>query len=186
MGWFQGRSEFGPRALGARSILADARSPEMQKKLNLSIKNREGFRPFAPAVLAEEAGDYFELETSSPYMLLVKEVKKSRRLPLPVDYASKGWMDKLYHLRSDIPSVTHVDYSARIQTVERSANPLFWQLLQSFKELTGYGLVINTSFNVRDEPIVNSPADAFRCFSLTQMDYLAIGNYIFSKKEYLA
>lgn len=186
VGWFQGRSEFGPRALGARSILADARSPEMQKKLNLSIKNRESFRPFAPAVLAEEAGNYFDLGVASPYMLLVKPVKKDRQIPVPADFAGREWADKLYFLRSDIPSVTHVDYSARIQTVNERSNPLFHKLLSSFRELTGCGLMINTSFNVRDEPIVNSPEDAFRCFEQTQMDHLVIGNYIFSKKEYLA
>ncbi|WP_431214538.1 carbamoyltransferase family protein [Puia sp. P3] len=185
VGWFQGRSEFGPRALGARSILADARSPEMQKKLNLSIKMREGFRPFAPAVLAEEAGKYFELTSSSPYMLLVKEVKRSRQIPVPADFEGRGWADKLYLMKSDIPAVTHVDYSARIQTVDKRTNPLFWQLLRNLEAETGYGVVVNTSFNVRDEPIVNSPEDAFRCFGQTQIDYLVIGNYIFGKKEYI-
>jgi len=186
VGWFQGRTEFGPRALGCRSILADARNPEMQKKLNLSIKNREGFRPFAPAVLLEEVQDYFELEGPSPYMLLVKEVKRSRQLPLPEDYATRDWMDKLYYRRSDLPAITHVDQSARIQTVDRETHPRFWQLLHAFRELTGCAVLINTSFNVRDEPIVNTPEDAFRCFCQTQMDYLVIGDFIFSRNAYLA
>jgi carbamoyltransferase len=186
IGWFQGRAEFGPRALGSRSILADARNPEMQKKLNLSIKNREGFRPFAPAVLVEEVQDYFELEGPSPYMLLVKEVKRSRQLPLPEDYASRDWMDKLYYQRSDLPAITHVDHSARIQTVDRKTHPHFWALLHAFQELTGCAVLINTSFNVRDEPIVNTPEDAFRCFCQTQMDYLVIGDFIFSRNAYIA
>jgi carbamoyltransferase len=186
IGWFQGRAEYGPRALGARSILADARNPEMQKKLNLSIKNREGFRPFAPAVLAEEAADYFELEGASPYMLLVKEVKKSRQIALPADYSGRDWMEKLYYRRSDLPAITHVDYSARLQTVDRQTNPTFWQLLDSFRELTGCAVLINTSFNVRDEPIVNTPEDAFRCFLQTEMDYLVMGDFIFAKKPYIA
>jgi len=183
VGWFQGRMEFGPRALGARSILADARNPGMQKKLNLSIKYREGFRPFAPAVLYEDAGEYFELEGPSPYMLLVKPVRKSRRLALPEGYDAFGAMDKLYYQRSDIPSVTHVDHSARVQTVHRETNEKFWRLLQQFKVLTGYSLLVNTSFNVRGEPIVNTPGDAYRCFMNTEMDYLAIGNYLLDKKE---
>jgi carbamoyltransferase len=211
IGWFQGRAEFGPRALGCRSILADARNPEMQKKLNLSIKNREGFRPFAPAVLAEEVQHYFEMDGTSvdgahgngtpvdgasgngasgggmsPYMLLVKAVKKSRQLSLPEDYATRSWMEKLYFLRSDLPAITHVDYSARIQTVDRETHPRFWELLHSFRELTGCAVLINTSFNVRDEPIVNTPEDAFRCFSLTQMDYLVMGDFIFGKNPYIA
>lgn len=186
IGWFQGRMEFGPRALGARSILADARRSDMQRKLNLSIKNREGFRPFAPAVLAEEAPHYFEMEGRSPYMLLVKEVKKERQTPLPADYASWGWMEKLYFQRSDLPAITHVDYSARVQTVDEQSQPRFRQLLQAFHRLTGCAVLINTSFNVRDEPIVNTPEDAFRCFQQTQMDYLVIGDFIFGKKGYIA
>ena len=186
IGWFQGRMEFGPRALGARSILADARRSDMQKKLNLSIKNREGFRPFAPAVLAEEASHYFEMKGRSPYMLLVKEVKKERRTSLPADYASWGWMEKLYFRRSDLPAITHVDYSARVQTVDERSQPRFRQLLQAFHRLTGCAVLINTSFNVRDEPIVNTPEDAFRCFQQTQMDYLVIGDFIFGKKGYIA
>jgi carbamoyltransferase len=186
VGWFQGRTEFGPRALGSRSILADARNPEMQKKLNLSIKNRESFRPFAPIVLAEEAADYFELEGESPYMLLVRRVKKNRLLALPEDYAGLGWKDKLYVQRSDLPAITHVDHSARVQTVDRERNPLLWRLLRSFRELTGYAVLVNTSFNVKDEPIVNTPEDAIRCFLQTEMDYLVIGALIFSKKTYIA
>jgi carbamoyltransferase len=186
VGWFQGRAEFGPRALGSRSILADARNPEMQKKLNLSIKNREGFRPFAPAVLLEEVQNYFELEGPSPYMLLVKEVRRSRQLALPEDYATRSWMDKLYYQRSDLPAVTHVDYSARIQTVDRQTHPRFWQLLDAFRDQTGCAVLINTSFNVRDEPIVNTPEEAFRCFRQTQMDYLVIGDFIFSRNAYIA
>jgi carbamoyltransferase len=158
----------------------------MQKKLNLRIKNREGFRPFAPAVLVEEVQDYFELEGPSPYMLLVKEVKRSRQLPLPEDYATRDWMDKLYYQRSDLPAITHVDHSARIQTVDRKTHPRFWALLDAFRELTGCAVLINTSFNVRDEPIVNTPEDAFRCFCQTQMDYLVIGDFIFSRNAYIA
>ncbi|HZE86199.1 MAG TPA: carbamoyltransferase C-terminal domain-containing protein, partial [Puia sp.] len=185
IGWHQGRMEFGPRALGSRSILADARSPEMQKKLNLKIKNRESFRPFAPVVLSEEAADYFELEIGepSPYMLLVKKVRSSRCLPFPEGYGSWNLMDKLYFQRSDIPAVTHVDYSARVQTVHRAVNPRLWSLLQEFRKLTGYGVLVNTSFNVRDEPIVNSPEDAWRCFMNTEMDYLVMGNYMLAKKD---
>jgi carbamoyltransferase len=186
IGWFQGRMEFGPRALGARSILADARLAGMQKKLNLGIKNREGFRPFAPAVLAEEAANYFELEGTSPYMLFVKKIRSTRRIPLPEAYAKMGWMEKLYVQRSDLPAVTHVDYSARIQTVDERAEPRFRRLLEAFYRLTGCPVVINTSFNVRDEPMVNTPEDAFRCFQQTEMDHLVMGDFIFSKKAYLA
>jgi carbamoyltransferase len=183
IGWFQGRMEFGPRALGARSILADARNPEMQKKLNLKIKFREGFRPFAPAVLGEEVQEYFEMEDPSPYMLIVKEIRDSRRCPLPADYAGRSVTDKLYFQRSDLPAITHIDYSARIQTVHRRTNPRFWQLLSAFHRLTGTAVLINTSFNVRDEPIVNTPEDAYRCFMRTEMDYLVIGDLVFDKRE---
>lgn len=183
IGWFQGRMEFGPRALGNRSILADARSPEMQKKLNLNIKYREGFRPFAPAVLAEDADQYFDLPTASPYMLFVAPVKEFRRKPLPSDYQSLSLWDKLYHQRSDIPAVTHLDFSARVQTVHKETNPLFWNLLNAFKQQTNYGILINTSFNVRGEPIVCTPWDAYRCFMATEMDYLVINQFIFDKKE---
>lgn len=183
VGWFQGRMEFGPRALGNRSILGDARNPEMQKKLNLKIKYREGFRPFAPAVLAENVSDYFELEKESPYMLLVAPVKAARRNPEPSGYQNSGLSERLYHQRSDIPAVTHIDYSARVQTVNQNTNPLFYHLIQEFKNLTGYGILINTSFNVRGEPIVCTPDDAYRCFMSTEMDYLVMGNYLFKKEE---
>ena len=181
VGWFQGRMEFGPRALGNRSILADARNPDMQKKLNLKVKYRESFRPFAPAVLMEEVSGYFELTDPSPYMLMVAPVKSERRLPLPAGHASHHFMERLYARRSDLPAVTHVDYSARIQTVHRETNPRFWQLLTDFRELTGYGVVINTSFNVRGEPIVCSPEEAYRCFMRTEMDYLVLGNFLLQK-----
>jgi carbamoyltransferase len=183
VGWVQGRMEFGPRALGARSILADARNPDMQKKLNLKIKQREGFRPFAPAVMAEYVQDYFELNEYSPYMLLVKPVKKSRQIATPPGYSEQPMFDKLYFRRSDLPAITHVDYSARIQTVHNETNPRFWQLLQSFHQLTGCAVLINTSFNVRGEPIVNTPKDAYRCFMHTEMDYLVMGNLMFDKRE---
>lgn len=182
IGWHQGRMEFGPRALGARSILADARNPEMQKKVNEKIKFRESFRPFAPVVPAEDVADYFEHTGPSPYMLLVKPVKKSRQLPYPAGFKSNTVFDKLYFTRSDIPAVTHIDHSARIQTVHKATNARLWKLLNIFKALTGCPVLINTSFNVRGEPIVNSPDDAYRCFMRTDMDYLVIGNFIFDKK----
>lgn len=182
VGWFQGRMEFGPRALGARSILADARLPEMQRKLNLRIKFREGFRPFAPAVLAGDAGDYFELEGASPYMLLVRPVRRERWAPAPADDPDLPMMDRLSCPRSEIPAVTHVDHSARIQTVDEDSNKRFLGLLKQFKEITGCPVLINTSFNVRGEPIVEGPADAYRCFMSTEMDYLAIGNCLLSRE----
>lgn len=185
VGWFQGRMEFGPRALGNRSILGDARNPEMQKKLNLKIKYREGFRPFAPSVLAEDAQDYFDLGTDSPYMLIVSPVKESRRKPLPPDYFKLDLWDRLYHQRSDLQSITHLDFSARIQTVHKETNPRYWELIHSFKQKTGYSLVVNTSFNVRGEPIVCNPYDAFRCFMSTEMDYLVINNFVYAKTEQL-
>ncbi len=183
LGWFQGRMEFGPRALGNRSILGDARNADMQKKLNLKIKYREGFRPFAPSVLSEEVSDYFELETDSPYMLLVAPVKNERRKSLPQNYHKLPLWDRLYFQRSDIPSITHLDFSARIQTVHKETNPRYWNLLQAFKQQTGYGLLVNTSFNVRGEPMVCTPHDAYRCFMSTEMDYLVIGNFVFNKTE---
>ncbi|WP_291728236.1 carbamoyltransferase [Bernardetia sp.] len=182
IGWFQGRMEFGPRALGGRSILGDARNPEMQKKLNLKIKYREGFRPFAPSVLAEKVEEYFEQKSPSPYMLLVQPVKESRQNKLPENYNSLPLMEKLYFLRSDLPSITHIDYSARIQTVHKETNPRYWKLISAFEEQTGYGLVVNTSFNVRGEPIVCTPEDAYKCLMRTEMDYLVIGDFIFDKK----
>lgn len=182
IGWFQGRMEFGPRALGGRSILGDARNSEMQKKLNLKIKYREGFRPFAPSVLAEDVEEYFECETPSPYMLLVHGVNKKRRTVFPDNYENLPMMEKLYFLRSDLPSITHIDYSARIQTVHQETNPRYWTLINEFKKQTGYGVVVNTSFNVRGEPIVCTPEDAYKCLMRTEMDYLVVGNFIFDKK----
>jgi len=183
VGWFQGRMEFGPRALGNRSILGDARNADMQRKLNLKIKYREGFRPFAPAVLEEKIGDYFDLKITSPYMLMVAPVNKSRRNPEPENYQNAQLFQRLYHQRSDIPAVTHIDYSARIQSVNANENPRFHQLIESFCELTGYGVIVNTSFNVRGEPIVCTPDDAYRCFMATEMDYLVMGNFLFKKEE---
>jgi Predicted carbamoyl transferase, NodU family len=183
IGWHQGRMEFGPRALGARSIIADTRNPEMQKKLNLKIKYREGFRPFAPVVAAEDVSEYFEHDDISPYMLIVKPVKQSRIIPYPPNFEGKNLLDKLYFLRSDMPAITHIDYSARLQTVHKETNPRFWNLLQAFKRKTGYSVLVNTSFNVRGEPIVNTPEDSYRCFMRTDMDYLVIGNFIFDKKN---
>jgi carbamoyltransferase len=183
VGWFQGRMEFGPRALGNRSILGDARNPEMQKRLNLKIKNREGFRPFAPSVLAEDAEIYFELKTDSPYMLLVAPVEKSRRKDLPNKYLDMPLWDKLYYERSDIQSITHLDFSARIQTVHKETNPRYWELINAFKQQTGYGLLVNTSFNVRGEPIVCTPLDAYRCFMSTEMDYLVINDFVYCKTD---
>jgi carbamoyltransferase len=182
VGWFQGRMEFGPRALGARSILGDPRHAEMQKNLNLKIKYRESFRPFAPAVLREDVADYFELDEDSPYMLLVADVKRNRRRSMSEAEEKLFGIDKLNSLRSDIPAVTHVDYSARIQTVHAETNPKFRALLGRFKERTGYSVLVNTSFNVRGEPIVCTPEDAFRCFMGTEMETLAIGNCLLRKE----
>jgi carbamoyltransferase len=181
IGWFQGRMEWGPRALGNRSIIADARNPEMQKKLNLKIKYREGFRPFAPSVLAEDAAEYFEKGFLSPYMLLIDHVHPQRRNLLPEGYHSMPLKDKLYYLRSDIPSVTHLDYTARVQTVHKETNSEYHKLISAFKKKTGYGIIVNTSFNVRGEPIVCTPEDAYKCFMRTEMDYLVAGNFIFDK-----
>ncbi|GHU82076.1 carbamoyltransferase [Bacteroidia bacterium] len=181
VGWFQGRMEFGPRALGNRSILGDARNPEMQKKLNLKIKYREGFRPFAPSVLAEKTADYFDLDTDSPYMLIVVPVKEERRKTLPENYHDLPLWERLYYIRSDVQSITHLDFSARVQTVHKKINPRFWELIQAFEKQTGYGLVVNTSFNVRGEPIVCTPHDAYRCFMSTEMDYLVIGDFVYKK-----
>lgn len=181
VGWFQGRMEFGPRALGNRSILGDPRNPEMQKKLNLKIKYRESFRPFAPSVQAERVGEYFETAAASPYMLLVHPVRADRQKPLPSGYAGLDLREKLYHLRSDIPAVTHIDFSARIQTVHQDTNPRYWALIEAFRQRTGYALLVNTSFNVRGEPIVCTPEDAYKCLMRTEMDALVIGDYIFEK-----
>lgn len=183
VGWFQDRMEFGPRALGNRSILGDPRDPDMQKKINLKIKYREGFRPFAPSVLEEDIQDYFELNCNSPYMLLVAPVVESRRKTLPKNYHDLGLKEKLYFERSDIQAITHLDFSARIQSVSKKTNEKYWKLISMFKDKTGYGLLVNTSFNVRGEPIVMTPYDAFRCFMSTEMDYLVINNYIYDKRD---
>ncbi|NLI81152.1 MAG: carbamoyltransferase [Deltaproteobacteria bacterium] len=183
VGWFQGRMEYGPRALGHRSILADPRNEEMQRRLNLKIKYREGFRPFAPAVLEEDIGEYFDLDRPSPYMLLVAPVKEERRKPLPDGFPQRSLWERLYHIRSDIPAVTHVDFSARIQSVNRDVSERFWKLIRAFKDRTGFGLLVNTSFNVRGEPIVCSPEDAYRCFMRTDMDLLVMENCVFRKED---
>lgn len=183
IGWVHGRMEYGPRALGNRSVLGDARNPEMQKKMNLKIKYREGFRPFAPTVLEEDIDKYFDLDRPSPYMLLVVPVKKKRLNPLPQGYNQLPLREKLYYLRSDVPAITHIDYSARVQSIHRETNPRYWQVINDFKKLTGYGVIVNTSFNVRGEPIVCTPDDAYKCFMRTEMDYLVMENYLFDKKE---
>lgn len=183
IGWFQGRMEFGPRALGNRSILGDPRSPEMQTKMNLKIKYRESFRPFAPAVLREDVSEYFEMDCDSPYMLLVAPVKKDRRIATNQEDDAKFGIAKLKVQRSDIPAVTHVDYSARVETVSEDQNPEFYKLLSAFKAKTGCSVLVNTSFNVRGEPIVCTPMDAYRCFMRTEMDVLVINNCVFLKDE---
>jgi len=183
VGWFQGRMEFGPRALGARSILGDPRSPTMQRNLNLKIKYRESFRPFAPAVLREDIADWFELESDSPYMLLVANVRKGRRRTMTAEEQALFGIDKLNVVRSEIPAVTHVDYSARIQTVHADTNPLFHRLLVRFKEKTACPVLVNTSFNVRGEPIVCTPEDAFRCFMGNELELLVVGNCMLHKSE---
>ncbi len=183
LGWFQGRMEFGPRALGARSILGDARSPTMQKTLNLKVKYRESFRPFAPSVLFEDADKYFELGEESPYMLLVADVKEEHRIGMTDEQKKLFGIEKLNVPRSSIPAVTHVDYSARIQTVHKETNPRYYALLKAFKEKTGCPVIVNTSFNVRGEPIVGSPEDAFRCFMGTDIEVLAVGNCFLRKEQ---
>jgi len=183
IGWFQGRMEFGPRALGNRSIIADAGNPEMQSELNLKIKYRESFRPFAASVLEEDKNEYFDISCNSPYMLLVSELNSDRRYKLPDNYKDQAIKEKLYHKRSDLQSITHVDFSCRLQTVNRSANEKFWKLINRFKEKTSFGLLINTSFNIRGEPIVCSPEDAYRCFLNTELDILVLENYLFIKSD---
>jgi carbamoyltransferase len=185
IGWFQGRMEFGPRALGARSIIADARSHDMQKVLNLKVKYRESFRPFAPSVLREDVAHWFELDVDSPYMLLVADVVKSRQLR-PVGSDKLTGIDLLNQVRSEIPAVTHVDYSARVQTVHRDTNPRYHALISAFKRLTGCPVIVNTSFNVRGEPIVESPEDAFRCFMGTEIELLVVENCILHKDRQTA
>jgi carbamoyltransferase len=183
IGWFDGRMEFGPRALGARSILGDPRSPRMQAQMNIKIKFREGFRPFAPSVLRERVQDYFELDRESPYMLLVAPVKKERQIPM-TDAARRLWgIDQLNVVRSDIPAVTHIDYSARVQTVSRDTNPNYYDLIAEFERLTGCAVLVNTSFNVRGEPIVCTPEDAYRCFMRTHIDHLVMGPFLIDKEE---
>lgn len=183
VGWFQGRMEFGPRALGARSILADARSPRMQNLLNLKIKYRESFRPFAPSVLFERVGDYFEMDRASPYMLMVAGVRPELRRQMSSQEQELFGIAKLNVQRSSIPAVTHVDYSARIQTVHPETNPLYHGLIKSFEELTGCAVIVNTSFNVRGEPMVCTPEHAYSCFMRTEMDYLALGPFLLDKRE---
>lgn len=183
VGWFQGRMEFGPRALGGRSILGDPRSEKMQTTMNLKIKYRESFRPFAPSVLRERVADYFELDGDSPYMLLVAGVKEDHRIPMSDEQQKLFGIDKLKVPRSTLPAITHVDYSARIQTVSADTNPRYHALLAAFEKRTGCPVVVNTSFNVRGEPIVMSPADAYRCFMRTEMDYLVLGNHILAKTD---
>ena len=178
IGWFQGRMEFGPRALGSRSIIGDARSPKMQSVMNLKVKFRESFRPFAPIVRRERVADYFELDADSPYMLLVAPVKKELRKPLPQNLSG---IDLLKAERSTLPAITHVDYSARIQTVSRGDNPLLHELLAQFEAATGCAVLVNTSFNVRGEPIVCTPDDAYRCFMNTEMDFLILGSYLIER-----
>ena len=181
IGWFDGRMEFGPRALGSRSIIGDPRSPRMQADMNIKIKFREGFRPFAPSVLRERVSEYFEIDCDSPYMLLVAPVKRERQIPLTAEQRSLWGIEKLNVPKSDIPAITHIDYSARIQTVSRDTNPNYHSLIREFERLTGCGLVVNTSFNVRGEPIVCTPADAYACFMRTHIDYLVLGSFLLDK-----
>ena len=183
VGWFQGRMEFGPRALGSRSILGDPRSDKMQKNLNLKVKYRESFRPFAPSVLKEDLSDWFEIEADSPYMLLVAKIKSKKKIEMTDTQKKLFGIDKLNIKRSEIPAVTHIDYTARIQTVNKNNNKRYYDLINKFKERTGCPILVNTSFNVRGEPIVNTPSDAFRCFMGTELDYLVIGNCILDKNK---
>jgi carbamoyltransferase len=182
IGWFNGRMEFGPRALGSRSIIGDARSAKMQAQMNLKIKFRESFRPFAPSVLRERVAEYFDLDCDSPYMLLVAPVKESRRIAMTEEERKSLWgIDQLNVVRSDIPAITHIDYSARVQTVDRTTNPDYYDLIKAFEKRTGCGVIVNTSFNVRGEPIVCTPEDAYRCFMRTDMDYLVLGRFLLDK-----
>jgi carbamoyltransferase len=183
VGLHQGRMEFGPRALGGRSIIGDPRSPEMQAVMNLKIKYRESFRPFAPSVLREDVSDWFDLDTDSPYMLLVSEVAAQHRREMSAAEHALWGIEKLNVKRSEIPAVTHVDYSARIQTVRREANPLYWEIIQAFKSITGCPVIVNTSFNVRGEPIVCTAEDSYRCFMRTEMDALVLESFILLKED---
>ena len=183
IGWMQGRMEFGPRALGGRSIIADSRSPLMQKQLNLKIKYRESFRPFAPSVLFSEVNEWFEHDTASPYMLFVTNIQKKKRLVTTAEEDSLFGIDKLNIARSLVPAITHVDYSARIQTVHAETNSHYHALISKFKEKTGCPIIVNTSFNIRGEPIVCTPTDAFKCFMSTELDILVVGNYLLLKED---
>ena len=183
VGWMQGRMEFGPRALGGRSIIADPRSPLFKKELNLKVKYRESFRPFAPSVLREDVSNWFEHETDSPYMLLVADVQNDKRCVMTAEEEALFGIDKLNVPRSSVPAITHVNYSARIQTVHADNNLRYHAVISKFKEKTGCPLVVNTSFNVRGEPIVCTPTDAFKCFMGTEMDVLAVGNYVLYKEQ---
>jgi carbamoyltransferase len=183
VGWMQGRMEFGPRALGGRSIIADPRSKEMQKNLNLKVKYRESFRPFAPSILCDDISEWFEHDLESPYMLMVANIKNDKRLNMTNEDETMFGINKLNVERSSLPAITHVDYSARIQTVHKETNPRYYALIKSFKKKTGCPVVINTSFNVRGEPIVCSPTDAFKCFMGTELDLLSIGNFLLIKKD---
>ena len=183
IGWFQGRMEFGPRSLGARSIIGDARSQKMQSVMNLKIKYRESFRPFAPVVKYDKVSDWFEHQGPSPYMLIVAPVKEDKRTLMSEEQKKLFGIDKLNVPRSQIPAVTHVDYSARVQTVHPETNPRFYQLLDAFEQRTDCPVLVNTSFNVRGEPIVNTPEDAYRCFMRTEMDYLVMENIVINKRE---
>ena len=183
IGWFQGKMEFGPRALGARSIIGDARSSEMQKIMNLKIKHRESFRPFAPSIMAEHISDYFEIDRASPYMLLVANIREEKQISMTEEQKSYFGLEKLNVVRSEVPAITHVDYSARIQSVNQETNPIYHQMLTKFYERYGCSVIVNTSFNVRGEPIVCTPEDAYLCFMRTEMDYLIMGNYLLDKTE---
>jgi carbamoyltransferase len=183
VGWLQGRMEFGPRSLGGRSILGDARNTKMQSVMNLKIKYRESFRPFAPSVLRERVSEYFEMNLSSPYMLLVAPVLEKRRLPIEPEHQGLWGIDLLNIPRSDLPAITHIDYSARVQTVHEDTNPRYHQLLAAFEKQTGCAVLVNTSFNVRGEPIVCTPEDAYRCFMRTEMEVLVLENYLLLKDE---
>ena len=183
IGWFQGRMEFGPRALGGRSILGDPRSDKMQKNLNLKVKYRESFRPFAPSILREDLSEWFAMNVDSPYMLLVANINSNKRIEMTDEQKKLFGIDKLNIKRSEIPAVTHVDYSARVQTVTKNTNNRYYDLISKFKEKTGCPVIVNTSFNVRGEPIVNTPTDAFNCFMGTELDYLVIGNCILDKSR---
>jgi len=183
IGWFQGRMEFGPRALGARSIIGDARSPEMQKNLNLKVKYRESFRPFAPSVLRENLSEWFDIDIDSPYMLLVANINKDKSLEMTEQEKKLFGIEKLNVKRSQIPAVTHVDYSARVQTVKKEKNKMYYELIKKFNELTNCPVIVNTSFNIRGEPIVSTPLEAYNCFMGTELDKLVIGNFYLEKRD---